>query len=252
MNSTLRIHFAILLGVAICLCTTFGAAAQSARTWVSGVGDDANPGSRTAPCKTFAGAITKTAVNGEIDVLDPGGFGALTITKGITLDGKGVQASILTQGTGCISVSAGTSIVTIRNLSFNGALGGTFGISISAASEVRLENCTIFGGLNDAVDFKPTSTNAVLHLINCHIHDFKGNGIYVNGGTVNIENSIIESCGAGVNAAGGIVKIKHSVIIGNSGAGLQTSGSGVIQSDRNNSIFGNNPDGTPTGPLPSR
>src|SRR5579872_3325678 len=217
---------------------------QATRTWVSGVGDDANPCSRTAPCKTFAGAISKTAANGEIDVLDPGGFGAVTITKGITLDGKGVQASILTVGTGCLTVNAGTSIVTIRNLSLNGALGGTYGISISAAREVRLENCTIFGGLNDAVDFEPTSTNAVLYLVNCHIHDFKGNGIYVNGGTVSIENSIIESCGAGVNAAGGTVKIKHSVIMGNSGAGLQTSGSGVIQSDRNNSILGNNPDGT--------
>lgn len=241
-----RIQFAILLGVAICFCTAFAASAQS-RTWVSGVGDDVNPGSRTAPCRTFAGAFSKTAANGEIDVLDPGGFGSLTITKGITLDGKGVQASILATGTGCISVNAGANIITIRNLSLN---AGTFGVSISAAGEVRLENCTIFGGLNDAVDFEPSSTNAVLHLINCHIHDFKGNGIYVNGGTVNIENSIIESCGAGVNAAGGAVKIKHSVIVGNTGAGLETAGAGVIQSDRNNTIFGNNPDGTPTGPLP--
>jgi hypothetical protein len=252
MNSMSRIQFAILLGVAICLCSALGAAAQSTRTWVSGVGDDANPGSRTAPCKTFAGAISKTAANGEIDVLDPGGFGTLTITKGITLDGKGVQASILAAGIGCINVNAGAGVVTIRNLSLNAALGGTFGISISAASEVRLENCTIFGGLNDAVNFQPTSTNAVLYLINCHIHDFRGNGVYVKAGTVNIENSIIESCGAGVNAAGGTAKIKSSVITGSTGAGLQTSGTGVIQSDRNNTIFGNNPDGAPTGPLPLR
>jgi hypothetical protein len=77
----------------------FGAAmmfGQATRTWVSGVGDDANPCSRTAPCKTFAGAISKTAAGGEIDALDPGGFGALTITKSITLDGGGGQvASIL-------------------------------------------------------------------------------------------------------------------------------------------------------------
>ncbi len=50
--------------------------AQAFRTWVSGVGDDANPCSRTAPCKTFAGAISKTALNGEINCLDPAGFGA--------------------------------------------------------------------------------------------------------------------------------------------------------------------------------
>jgi hypothetical protein len=65
------------------------AQAQATRTWVSGVGDDANPCSRTAPCKTFAGAISKTAPCGEISVLDPGGFGAVTITKSITINGTG-------------------------------------------------------------------------------------------------------------------------------------------------------------------
>lgn len=75
-----------------------GAFAQATRTWVSGVGDDANPCSRTAPCKTFAGAISKTATNGEISVLDPGGFGVVTITKGITINGTGTLAGILSAG----------------------------------------------------------------------------------------------------------------------------------------------------------
>lgn len=65
--------------------------AQASRTWVSGVGDDANPCSRTAPCKTFAGAISKTIAGGEIDALDPSGFGAVTITKAITIDGGKVR-----------------------------------------------------------------------------------------------------------------------------------------------------------------
>src|SRR3981189_3269586 len=69
--------------------------AQATRTWVSGVGDDANPCSRTAPCKTFAGAISKTAAGGEIDCLDPGGFGAVTITKSMTIDCTGVAGGIL-------------------------------------------------------------------------------------------------------------------------------------------------------------
>src|SRR5947209_6578619 len=81
--------------------------AQATRTWVSGVGDDANPGSRTAPCKTFAGAISKTAPGGEISVLDPGGFGALTITKPITIDGGGNLAGVLVSGTNGIVVAAG-------------------------------------------------------------------------------------------------------------------------------------------------
>src|ERR1700737_5338608 len=98
--------------------------AQATRTWVSGVGDDANPCSRTAPCKTWPGAISKTAAGGEIDALDPGGFGAVTIVKSITLDGGGGQvASILVAGTNAINVSAGPNdVVIIRNLRLNGLL----------------------------------------------------------------------------------------------------------------------------------
>src|SRR5678809_384987 len=83
--------------------------AQATRTWVSGVGDDANPCSRTAPCKTFAGAISKTAAKGVISVLDPGGFGAVTITKSITLNGDGTLAGILSAGTNGIIVNAGVN-----------------------------------------------------------------------------------------------------------------------------------------------
>src|SRR3984893_12212862 len=105
-----------LVGAALCLPTA-PAQAQAARTWVSGVGDDVNPCSRTAPCKTWAGAISKTADGGEIDALDPGGFGALTITKSITIDGGGGQvASTLVSGTNGIVVNAPAgSIVTLRN-----------------------------------------------------------------------------------------------------------------------------------------
>src|SRR3569833_13648 len=96
--------------------------AQATRTWISGVGDDANPGSRTAPCKTFAGAISKTAAAGEIDALDPGGFGALTITKSITLDGGGGQvASVLVSGTNALVIAAAnTDTVVLRNLRLQG------------------------------------------------------------------------------------------------------------------------------------
>src|SRR5690348_17010708 len=107
--------------------------AQASRTWVSGVGDDANPCSRTAPCKTFAGAISKTAAGGEIDALDPAGYGAVTITKAITLDGGGGQvASVLVSGTNGIVVQAGANdIVILRNLRLDGLLGGnsTAGLS---------------------------------------------------------------------------------------------------------------------------
>src|ERR1700755_1473374 len=84
---------------------------QATRTWVSGVGDDANPCSRTAPCKTWAGAISKTAACGEIDALDPGGFGAVTITKSITLDGSGTFASILASLVNGIIINAAATDV---------------------------------------------------------------------------------------------------------------------------------------------
>src|SRR5579859_6177413 len=103
---------------------------QASRTWVSGVGDDANPCSRTAPCKTFAGAISKTAAGGEIDALDPSGFGAVTITKSITIDGgEGQVGSVLVSGTNGIVVQAASSdIVTLRNLTINGIGTGLNGI----------------------------------------------------------------------------------------------------------------------------
>src|ERR1700709_1295282 len=81
------------------------AQAQATRTWVSGVGDDANPCSRTAPCKTFPGAISKTATFGEINVLDPGGFGAVTIVKSISIRSDHIEAGVLVSGTNGIIVN---------------------------------------------------------------------------------------------------------------------------------------------------
>ena len=128
------------------------AQAQAMRTWVSGVGDDVNPCSRTAPCKTFAGAISKTAKNGEISVLDPGGFGAVTITKSITIDGSTGAGfgSILASGVPGVIINI-TDVndllktVTLRNLSINGATTGTSGVRILSATKVSIENCQIFG-----------------------------------------------------------------------------------------------------------
>src|SRR5882672_3629497 len=116
---------------AIALSMVFLAAianAQATRTWVSGVGDDANPCSRTAPCKTFPGAISKTAAGGEIDCLDPGGFGGVTVVKSITLDcggGMGGQVgSILVSGSNGITVNAGVADkIKIRNMTINGVQG---------------------------------------------------------------------------------------------------------------------------------
>src|ERR1700722_10645018 len=113
---------------------------MSTRTWVSGVGDDANPGSRTAPCKTFAGAMSKTDPGGEINVVDPGGFGALTITKALTIDGAGTFASVLASGTAGITISAGPNDVgALRNLSIHGAASGLDGIHFLSGAALHIE-----------------------------------------------------------------------------------------------------------------
>src|SRR6202023_2880345 len=137
----------------ICLWSS-AAHAQAPRTWVSGVGDDANPCSRTAPCKTFAGAISKTAAGGEIDALDPAGFGALTITKAITLDGGGGQvASVLVSGTNGLVVAAGPNdVVILRNLRINGTGTGLNGIQFLSGKDLNVENCYIFGFTQNGIN----------------------------------------------------------------------------------------------------
>src|SRR5262245_11041461 len=97
MKAFMLVVAASVLGVTV--MSAQPAFAQATRTWVSGVGDDANPCSRTAPCKTFAGAISKTVSGGIINCIDPGGFGAVTITKSITIDCQGTFAGILASGT---------------------------------------------------------------------------------------------------------------------------------------------------------
>jgi len=166
------------------------AQAQATRTWVSGVGDDANPCSRTAPCKTFAGAISKTAADGEIDALDPGGFGAVTITKPITIDGNG-WGSILAAGTNGIIINItspiGSNTVELRRLSINGAGTGINGIRIlsSAANTfVSIESCVIF-------DFRGTGTSRAiddernvagkLYVQDCLLKNQTGDGLAVTG-----------------------------------------------------------------------
>lgn len=145
----------------------FGAApaqAQATRTWVSGVGDDANPCSRTAPCKTFAGAISKTAAHGQIDCLDPGGFGAVTITKSITIICEEETGHILVSGTPGITVSGTTAsdIVTLRGLDIDGITTGTSGINFIGAGTLHVEECLIRGFNGFGINFVPNGSASLV------------------------------------------------------------------------------------------
>src|SRR6202040_3359306 len=152
--------------------------AQASRTWVSGVGDDANPCSRTAPCKTFAGAISKTAAAGEINVLDPGGFGAVTITKSITISSVGFEAGVLVSGGGGIVVNAlATDQVVLEGLDIEGLGTGGGGVKVLSAN--------------------------IVYVVRCKIHHFTGNGVNLNSSVANsqviVKDSLITQNGTGVN-----------------------------------------------------
>ena len=166
--------------LAVAVMGTSLAYGQASRTWVSGVGDDANPCSRTAPCKTFAGAISKTAAGGEIDALDPAGYGALTITKAITIDGGGGQvASVLVSGTNGIVVQAGANdVVILRNLRFNGIGSGLNGIRFLSGKDLNVENCYIFGFTQNGIDIALNQgTPASVHVIDSVLKNNGGTGI---------------------------------------------------------------------------
>jgi hypothetical protein len=187
--------------------------AQATRTWVSGVGDDANPCSRTAPCKTWAGAISKTAAGGEIDALDPGGFGALTITKAITLDGGGGQvASVLVSGTNGIVVQAGPAdVVILRNLRINGisgsGAGGLNGIRFLAGAELDVENCYVFGFTQNGLDIALNqNTSASVHVSNSVFKNIADTGIRATNAQspavqVSIDSTYVQLDNIGIEAA---------------------------------------------------
>ena len=196
------------------------ASAQATRTWVSGVGDDANPCSRTAPCKTFAGAISKTAPAGEINVLDPGGFGAVTITKSITIRSDHIEAGVLVQGTNGIVVAAGaTDTVVLEGLDIEGLGSGINGVNIISGAQV--------------------------YIIRCSIRHFTANGVNVTsstaGGHAFINDSTIQLNAGGVNVQGtsNIGSLTNTYLLSNTSFGVQANGAGNIVGVQNSTLNNN-------------
>jgi hypothetical protein len=225
------------------------AQAQATRTWVSGVGNDQNPCSRTAPCKTWAGAISKTAAGGEMNALDPGGYGTLTVTKSVTVDGgtgAGWASTLATNAPGGFIIndsqsgSPNTIVVHLRNLSFNGAGNppGVDGIRFLSGKTLYVENCRIFRFSGDGIEMT-TGTLAQLYVRNTVISDCGGDGIRLTSNvvgqfnTATLENVELMKCGNGVNVTdrsrlvmrGGSAVHMTSAIAGN-GGGVKVGGGG--------------------------
>ena len=230
------------------------AQAQATRTWVSGVGDDANPCSRTAPCKTFAGAISKTATNGEIDALDPGGFGGVTVTKAITIDGGGgVVASSLVSGTNGIVVSVpSTDVVTLRNLSITGSGAGINGVKFVSGKGLHIEHCVISGFTNHGIDIEVVGGGFVF-VEDTTSQDNIGSGISaLSTGTpvhVSIDSSRFDNNAVGVSALDfSFFSVTNSQASGNNQVGFlaQANGGTAVMSIAN-SASGNNAIGIKAG-----
>jgi hypothetical protein len=221
------------------------AQAQATRTWVSGVGDDANPCSRTAPCKTFAGAISKTATGGEINCLDPGGFGALTITKSITIACDHTEAGVLVSGTNGIVVNtAAGSIVTLKGLDLEGLGTGINGISFIQAGILHVHKVQIrdFRGGGNGINFAPTGV-AELYVADSYITD-NGNSTTTGGilirptGTgaviVTINRTQVENNTVGIRADGSVTTgairgiVRDSLVAGSTNNGITAVGVGTV------------------------
>ncbi|HYO12949.1 MAG TPA: right-handed parallel beta-helix repeat-containing protein [Thermoanaerobaculia bacterium] len=193
-----KIFGTVVGALALVLLSASAADAQATRTWVSGVGDDVNPCSRTAPCKTFAGAISKTAAGGVINVLDPGSYGALTITKAITVQNEGSFAGVLfTSGFNGITVNAAaTDVVVLRGLSFEGAGSGGSAIRFLNGLALHVENCDINRGVQKGIDFQPSATS-LLTVKDTVIRNFNsggtGGGIFIKPGATGAANVFLDN-----------------------------------------------------------
>jgi len=229
---------AILIAAAGFGLSALPANAQAARTFVSGVGSDLNPCSRTAPCSTFVGAMSKTAAGGEIDCLDSGGFGTVTIDKSLTIDCTGVGGSILSVGgTTAVTVNTGPNDrVILRNLNFTGAGSGGIAIRFLAGLHLVVENVRIANYTNAGIEVnKSTSGNiyvrdAVISNVPTGIRLSTTTGAIM----AQIDNTRIDNVtnGLDVTSTGVIASISNSVVMAASGAGLLTSGPGFINASK--------------------
>ncbi|HTQ80162.1 MAG TPA: right-handed parallel beta-helix repeat-containing protein [Thermoanaerobaculia bacterium] len=220
------------------LASAVPAHAQATRTWVSGVGDDANPCSRTAPCKTFAGAISKTAPGGEINVLDPGGFGAVTITKPITISSEGFEAGVLVSGTNGIVVSVPNAgdVVILRGLDIEGLGTGLSGVTVLTGGTVQIDKCYINKFTVSGINFAPTVAGSQLHVIDSVIRNngtapSSGQGILANpsgAAKLTLDNVRLEDNIAGLKLQGAVVgTVRNSIATSNGFAGFSAFSGGA-------------------------
>lgn len=254
-------RLAVALAASALSVTALSAApalALSTQTWVSGVGDDVNPCTRTAPCKTFAGAISKTEEGGEIVALDSGGFGTVTIAKAITIDARAVNGSILASLTNGIVVNAGADDrVVLRGLDLTGGYTAqadpsacspnlTNGLRIFNAGSVIIQDSRISHATNSAILATPSTSDPKVIVQNTVMRNGCGPAIKVaptagHTATVAVENSTISTNASGIRAeAGGTVNLTGTTLFGN-GTNLDAAGGIINAADPSNHVIAQGP-----------
>lgn len=204
-------------------------AGGATRTWVSGVGDDVNPCSRTAPCRSFAGAISKTATGGEINVLDAGNYGPVTITRAITIDATGASGQVLAAGANgiVVNVSAAEDVI-LRGLTIVGGAGadptcpytGSVGVRIIGGRSVHAQRSTISGFTTAGIAVLPTATPTRVLVNQTVVSNVCGSGVAVapvagQETPVLLRESSIINSGTGVSSAtGGSVSLVRTELTG--------------------------------------
>lgn len=217
------------------------------RTWVSGVGSDSNPCTRTAPCLTWEGAIAKTMVGGEIDALDPGDFGPLAIYQAVTIDGGGGQVASMYLGSSALFFmnASSTSVVTIRNLRIQGAAGsgntGTYGIIFGGGAALHIEHCVFAGMGGDGIYITPSTQpagGAQVFIEDTTVQDSAQSGIYIAGqASANVRVTVSNSRFTG-NAQYGIYAADYSrVTVRNSEASGNGEGGLLAQANNGTTIL---------------
>jgi hypothetical protein len=204
-----------------------GAYALSNRTFVSGNGSDANPCSLSAPCRSFAGALTQTSPGGEIAVLDTAGYGAVTITQAVSIvNEEGVEAGVTLAAAGsAITISAGASdVVNLRGLTLEGGGVGSNGIVLNSAGGLNVQSCVVRNFTNVGILLQPANPNpnGSFTIIDTSVENNTSIGIFVAPASGTIPNGSVL-----------FVSLKRDTLIGNGdgfqlSAGINTSFQGAL------------------------
>jgi hypothetical protein len=159
----MRTAIPLVLFATVLVCPLVSDPAQAQRVFVSATGNDGNPCSFAAPCRSFQHAHDVSAANGEIDVLDPGGYGPVTITKAISIQGHGFSGiSVPSGGTGITinpTVGLSTTAVHLNGLLIEGSQVGATGIAFLSGASLTVENCIVRNLTGDGLGFVPSATN---------------------------------------------------------------------------------------------